>query len=665
MPRFGIGIDTGGTYTDAVLVDLETQAVVAHSKALTTRHNLFLGIDRALSGVLSGDPSTVQLVSLSTTLATNALVEGQGAPVCLLLLGYGGVARASEQLALDLGTDACAMIRGGHDIDGQEQDPLDLESARSAIRRYAPSVRAFAVSGYFGTRNPDHEEIVRALVHDMTGVPATTGHELTQELDAIRRAMTAALNARLIPLIGDLIGAVELALSGRGIAAPLMIVKGDGSLMLSSVARDRPIETVLSGPAASVVGARHLARTTNGVIADMGGTTTDIAFIQNGQPRLSRQGTYVGPWHTMVEAIDIHTVGLGGDSLIDLEADGSLRIGPRRVLPLCALAEQYPGVEGELSRALARADSGAKDVEFLIIGRPHDDLPLPDAVARLLQRLQAGPVSRRKADELLRYPALHRPMLDTLERQGILVRSSLTPTDAAHVAELHREWPVEPALLGFGIRARELGTTPGDLALRVLEATSVRLAQEIARKAWDDDSNGDRRSTALSSAVLERLINPIRPSRLRFVPQLATSVIGLGAPARAYFPRASSILAAELELPELGPVANAIGAIVGSVVARSRAEIVPDAGDRGFLVRSASGVTAWPTLEDARAYARARVEEEAIANAHSAGSVTPTVTVSETEQSAPVGHGYRGEVLVSSSLTAEAIGRPRLAMEKA
>ncbi len=192
--------------------------------------------------------------------------------------------------------------------------------------------------------NPAHELQVRELVRQLTGLPVTCGHELTSNLHAPRRALTAALNARLIPYIEQLIASVRQILAEKNIRAPLMVVKGDGSLMDARVAIERPVETILSGPAASVVGARYLCGEGDVLVVDMGGTTTDIALLQDGRPALSLEGATVGGWRTMVEAIAVHTSGLGGDSEVTFDVDDGMLVGPQRVVPLSLLAHQYPHV---------------------------------------------------------------------------------------------------------------------------------------------------------------------------------------------------------------------------------------------------------------------------------------------------------------------------------
>jgi len=199
-----LGIDTGGTYTDAVLLDDE-RGILATAKALTTKHELSIGIREAIEAVLPTPPVEISMVSLSTTLATNAVVEGQGSPVCSLLLGYDPETLDDVGIERIVARENIVFLRGGHTGTGEELAPLDMEGAEEAIRRLSPRVSAFAVSGFFGVRNPTHELRVRQLARDLTGLPVTCGHELTTHLNAPRRALTVAMNARLIPLLSDLV----------------------------------------------------------------------------------------------------------------------------------------------------------------------------------------------------------------------------------------------------------------------------------------------------------------------------------------------------------------------------------------------------------------------------------------------------------------------------
>ena len=259
-----LGIDTGGTYTDAALVDHDTGRVLCAAKALTTRRDLSIGIGEAMDAVLqrpeAAGAGPVGIVAVSTTLATNAIVEGQGSRVCLVLIGYDPELIHQYGFEHELVTDDVVYIDGGHDIHGDAVTALDEGGLRQAVLARKDQVDAFGVSSYFGVRNPEHEIRASSLIEELTGLPVTCGHELTTRLNSVRRATTVALNARLVPLLRELIDTLRHSLAERQIVAPLMVVKGDGSLVRAEWAMQRPIETILSGPAASAVGAWHLAQ---------------------------------------------------------------------------------------------------------------------------------------------------------------------------------------------------------------------------------------------------------------------------------------------------------------------------------------------------------------------------------------------------------------------
>ncbi len=314
---YSLGIDTGGTFTDAVLVDAGRQ-VVAAAKNLTTPFDLSIGIGGALDRLPPQLLTQVAMVSLSTTLTTNSVVEGKGAPVCVLLAGYDATQIKSSGLVELLGMDAIVSLPGGHDAGGYPLQPIDEALTRDAITRQAPRVSAFAVSAGFGVRNPAHELQIRALVESLCDKPVTCGHELASSLGAPRRALTAALNARMVSHVKALIEAVRQTLALHRIDAPLMMVQGDGSLVNVARALRRPVGTVLSGPAASVLGACALSGHADAIVADMGGTTTDIAVVRGGRPELSFDGAMVGQWRPMVEAVKVYAIGLGGDSEVRL-----------------------------------------------------------------------------------------------------------------------------------------------------------------------------------------------------------------------------------------------------------------------------------------------------------------------------------------------------------
>ena len=321
MTAILLGVDTGGTYTDAVLI--RGEAVLAKAKALTTRHDLADGIGAAVARVLEVakvSADRVAMASLSTTLATNALVEGQGGRIGLVYIGFAAADLETHGISAALGGDPVLVLGGGHTHAGAEAAPLDLDALEGWAKKQ--DVSAFAVASSFAVRNPAHELAAKEMLRQVTGRPVTASHELSAKLGGPKRALTALLNARLVGLTHHLIARAEETLRAQGIDAPMMVVRGDGALISAAQAMERPIETILSGPAASIVGARWMTGARDALVSDIGGTTTDIALLRDGVPQIDPEGARVGPYRTMVEAVAMRTHGLGGDSEVRVITEG-------------------------------------------------------------------------------------------------------------------------------------------------------------------------------------------------------------------------------------------------------------------------------------------------------------------------------------------------------
>ncbi len=679
-----LGIDTGGTYTDAALVEHDSGRVLCSAKALTTRRDLAMGIGAAIDAAFgqpgAPQPGEVGFVALSTTLATNAIVEGQGSPVCLVLIGYDPDLIRQYRFEDDLVTDDVVYIAGGHDIHGDEAQPLDEEGLRHAVLACRARVEAFAVSGYFGVRNPAHEERARELIETLTGLPVTCGHDLTTRLNSVRRATTVALNARLVPLLRELISTLRHTLAGRDIKAPLMVVKGDGSLVRAEWALRRPIETILSGPAASAVGAWHLASLDprpagaglqdGGLWAvDIGGTTTDIAALRGGRPRLSPEGAQVGRWRTMVEAVDVHTVGLGGDSHVRVDASRRLLIGPQRVIPLSLLANEHPEVAEDL-RAQAVVPPRDEVVAQFLVARRQPSRPLEGEEAALMARLARGPASLASIVREARYGALLLRRIEHLVAERLVLRAGFTPTDALHALGHLDLWDGEAAGLGAQILAAQARCPVADFCHQVVEGVSRRAAAALVSKVLSDEAHlprWDQEPTA--SLLLERALGdgdgpePGLACELR----LRHPLVAIGAPVEAYMPRVAQRLHTGLIIPPHAEVANAVGAVAGGVVQRQRVLITPlEAGTRGgFTVRLhlPDGVRDFHDVETAVTYARKRMEAWMDDLAHQVGGAQVEVQMAREDRSVPVKAGWGDRLYLGTELIFTAVGRPSPALE--
>ena len=702
-----LGIDTGGTYTDAVLVDQSTGVALAGAKALTTYHDLSIGIGEAVVAAFDGQsisPADVELVGLSTTLATNAIVEGRGSPVCLILIGYDPDLIRQYGFERDLVTEDVVYLHGGHDGEGEEVEPLDEAAAREAILARRDRVDAFAVSGYFGVRNPVHELRVRALIEQLTAsaggqpLPVTCGHELTTRLNSVRRATTAALNARLIPLLRELISTVRRTLDDLGIVAPLMVVKGDGSLVRAEWAMRRPIETILSGPAASVVGAGHLAvggdpscsaalsrsaqapavdQRQSVWVVDVGGTTTDIAALRDGRPRLNPEGAQVGAWRTMVEAIDAYTVGLGGDSLVYVDAEGRLNIGPRRVVPLCLLASTHDGFLDQLRRqAQVRQREGLIAQFALAQRRPAPGISEDDRA--LLDYLRGGPQSLTALLDMLRYGALAMRRIERLEARRLIQRAGFTPTDALHVLGRFECWDAEASRIGAELLAEEFNLSPRAFCEWVVANVSNRVSTALVSKVLGDEAGMlDGSTTRLSlpksglteiwerepsaAALLARALGEVPESDLDCRLTLRHAIVAVGAPVEAYLPRVAQQLGTELIVTPNADVANAVGAVAGSVVQELRVYVRPIDGNQRFRLHLPDGVRDFSSVEESVAYAHRVVPDQLRVLARQAGADHVEMRTDRVDERAPVRATWGQEIYLGTQLTFTAVGRPRSA----
>ncbi|MGE0283755.1 MAG: hydantoinase/oxoprolinase N-terminal domain-containing protein [Rhizobiaceae bacterium] len=663
-----LGIDTGGTYTDAVLWADEAGGkgkILAKAKALTTRHDLAVGIGGAVDAVLKAskaDVSAIKLVSMSTTLATNALVEGQGGRVALVMIGFSEADASRDGLKAALGSDPVVFCPGGHDVHGNETR-MDLSELENALPALEKSVSGFAVCAYFSTRNPAHELAALQLIRDRTHLPATASHQLTSKLGGPRRALTTLLNARLVSMIDRLIEATQGFLASRGIEAPLMVVRGDGALVSAAFARERPIETILSGPAASLVGARHLTGLNNAVVSDIGGTTTDVAVLDKGRPRLDPEGATVGGFRTMVEAVAMRTFGLGGDSEVSLE-EGALepriRLGPRRLVPLALAGQQHAAVVlPELERQLNASNPGRLDGRFAFrTGAPqHLEAGLDANEAKLFAAIAAEP---RSLDRLLTSNA-QSATLSRLVGRGLVHIVGFTPSDAAHVLGLQANWNAETARLGAELFARRrdgrgqpVAPNPEHLARRVLDTLTRASADVILETAFAED--GLDGAAMAGHALIERAIEG-RSGIARLAVSLDRPVVGLGASASLHYAGLPMLLNADCIMPPDADVANALGAVVGHVRVSAAARVSQPV-EGLFRLNSDDGVRDFHNEADALREADSVVRRLVAARAVIAGANDPEIVVEQDIRTSAI---EDQRMFIEADVVAVASGRPAIA----
>ena len=350
-----LGIDAGGTHTDAVLLREEYAGrwhLAAAAKVRTNHADLPATIRQALDALRSEaqatgcekDLDTAASVSIGATLAVNALVQGRADTVGLALAAGPGL--RPERFAL--GEHVC-IVPGGLDHRGTEVSPLDLTPLTHAAAQWAQQgVDAIACVSKFSPREPAHEKRMAVAAHTASGLPVSMGHSFSGQLNFPRRIATAYFNAAVANLQNTFLDAVEAALAGAGISAAPRLLKADGGAMPLVVARQSPVQSILSGPAASVMGVMALCPTSAedcALLLDMGGTTTDMALLLYGSPVMERDGMSLLGRRTLVRALACHSIGVGGDSCLRPVRQGDsllVAVGPERYGPAAAFGGQRP-----------------------------------------------------------------------------------------------------------------------------------------------------------------------------------------------------------------------------------------------------------------------------------------------------------------------------------
>ncbi|WP_164661414.1 hydantoinase/oxoprolinase family protein [Tropicibacter sp. Alg240-R139] len=662
-----LGVDTGGTYTDAVLIRDERD-VIASAKSLTTRTDLAIGVGKAIKSVLAqADVSAdqVTLASLSTTLATNALVEGQGGRVALIYIGFREQDLEKHGLSDALKGDPALVIAGGHSHAGSEKAPLDVATLEAFIDANS-GISGYAVAAQFATRNPAHELEAARIITERTGVPVTCSHQLSAKLNGPKRAVTAVLNARLIGMIDRLIGRAQDTLVDLGITAPMMVVRGDGALMSAEQARERPIETILSGPAASIVGACWLTDTENALVSDIGGTTTDVALIKDGKPAIDPAGARVGGFRTMVEAVAMRTSGLGGDSQVHVVSEGlsgGVFLGPRRVVPVSLIAFEAPEVVHDvLDMQLHSPTPGEHDARFarIVPGVPVDGVGDREAV--LIERLGDRVVP---LDQVLRTRMEH-GTLGRLVDRGIVQVSGVTPSDASHVLGRLETWDTAAAEKALELFARKrvgtgdrIAASPRDMARIIVDQLTEQTALTLLETAFAEEAEdfGVPPEQLARHVLLQKGLSNHR-GLLALEASLNVDVVGLGASAPSYYPAVGERLRCNMILPEHAGVANAVGAVVGRVTFR-RSGTVTSPSEGRYRVHLETGPQDFTESDAALTLLETVLRQEAEGEAKAAGAADIRVLVERDIRTARI---EARDVFVEGMLTVEASGRPRVAV---
>ncbi len=594
-----LGLDTGGTFTDLVFISDEDNKVLAKGKTPTIHNNLVKTIENGMDIILEKiEASAVRSFSIATTLATNAIVENRTRPTALILIGY------DEDIVLDavnenaFNTEFVYMAEGGHDNWGNEKRPLDTEKIKEIVSEFPANIEAVAVSGYFSVRNNAHEnaavEIIKAMRPELF---ITCGYDLSTELNAIKRATTAVLNAGLIPITIEFFDAVQFACRSRNINSEINVVKGDGSIAAIEWARLYPVEMILSGPAGSACGAQFLRgsreKDRDSWVIDIGGTTTDIIRLdENGRPVLLESGITVAGHKTLTRAIDIYTFGLGGDSRVLLNREKDISLDSRRVIPVCRLAEKYPKVIKELK--LLKRKNYDEEPLFILTKTGESDGEFEQSIA---ESIAAGPRSLNRILEAVRNKSIYRNAVRNMYEKGYIEYASFTPTDALNVSgELDMGNTEASALaaeiMADGVRYEDAQAVAEEVRRQVIYS----ICMELEKRNFESyEINLDTGSTETIKYALG-----IQNSKQKLLElYLNADLIGVGAPSWAFLPEAGKFVNETAVLPEHAEVAGAVGAAMGSFFLSYAIDIIPVQGGDGYRVHYPAGIADFDDAETA------------------------------------------------------------------
>jgi len=644
--KIGIGIDTGGTYTDAVVYNFETQTILGTAKSLTTKNDLSIGILGAIDGLSADLTKQAKIISLSTTLATNACVEDKSGLAKLIF--FGGDRKIIDEIGGEYGlppSDDMHIQESYTKFSGVTEREPDWELFSRQIENGFDHLDGVGIIEMNAMRNGAVvEKKAKAIFQEKHNIPVVCSHELFSKLNCLQRGSSTLLNAGLFPIISEFIAAVKKALAIRGIEASLIIVRSDGSLMSEEFATLRPVETLLCGPAASAIGGTRLSDNPNSIIIDMGGTTTDIALVKEGVPVTVIDGVSIGKWKTFVDGLYVKTIGLGGDSAIHYAGE-ELYLEEYRVTPLCVAAEKYPSIIDGLKGLLPKKHTRFLYEHYMLVKDISDNARYTDEEKIFCDKIKEKPLLITEAAEAVG-KEIYTLNVSRLVKDGIVQICGLTPTDIMHIKGDFSQYCTEASLLGAKFAAFNLGMSVEELCDLAYYEVKRKLHLNIV-KVMLENKYPDYKRAGIDTGI-ERYINynyeaaktgnrdPLFDSMIR----TEYSLVGIGAPIHVFLDDVAKILGTHAVIPEHYEVANALGAVMGSVSASYSIEIRPNYSDTeailGYTVYGSDGVKVLKTMDEAEEYAIQQAKEGAESEAVKRGATGAlTVTTDIQRHDAP------------------------------
>ena len=665
--KLGIGIDTGGTYTDAVLYNFDDKSILGTAKALTTKQDLSVGILEAIDGLPAKLIKKAELISLSTTLATNACVEDTGGRAKLIF--FGGDEKVVDELGSSYGlppSNDMYIQESFSTFSGETTREPDWPLFCKALEEGFDGFDGVGIVEMNAMRTGAAvEKKAKALFQSKHDIPVVCGHELFSELNCLQRGASTLLNAGLFPVIREFLLAVKKALALRDIYATLVIVRSDGSLMSEAFAAVRPVETLLCGPAASAIGGTQLTNNQNSIIVDMGGTTTDIALVKEGVPVTATDGVSIGKWKTFVDGLYIKTFGLGGDSAIHY-AEKRLYIEDYRITPLCIAAAKYPSIVNNLKKLQPRTHTHFLYEHYMLMKDISGHPRYTAEEKALCHALKDRPLLRADAAAAVGKDiyTLHAARLI---KDGIVQLCGLTPTDIMHINGDFTTYCADASRLAAEFAARNLAVPVDEFCRLSYDEVKRKLYVNIV-KALLENTDRTYMKNGVSSDILqfaeknfEAAKSGNRDPLLSTLFQTDYALVGIGGPIHIFLADVARMLGTCAIIPEHFRVANALGAIIGSVSAVRDVRIKPNLITEGYTVFGNNENRVCETIEEATAFALSEAEtgakEEAIKRG-ATGKLTITTDIQKEEAVT-----RDGSLHLSTIVKARAVGAIEFSVE--
>ncbi len=653
--KIGIGIDTGGTCTDAVVYDFYEKKILASAKALTTKDDLSVGITNALKRLPKEFLKLAKIVSLSTTLATNACVENKGGRAKVIFAGID-----KEHLSFInkeyINQDNSFVLESKTSYKGEIIKEPDFNCFENTVEDLFGDCCAVGIVEKFAVKTGGVlEKKIGKIIKNELDIPAISANKMFSSLDMIKRGETVLLNAKLIPIITEFIDAVKKSLEELEIDANIAIMRSDGSLMSESTALKRPIETIISGPVASLIGAVNIFGISDFLVVDMGGTTTDISFYENSSPNFIEDGVKIGNWDTFVKGIFVDTFGLGGDSEVSVE--NKLEIEDKKAIPFCLLCEKYPDVLEKL-KSMYQSEKAIKEFPKLYVLQKKLDLSLyTELEQEIIKSLENSPKTLSEISEYIG-KRISKSSITKLIDETVVMVSSITPTDIMHVLGDYCEHDKKASVYAVKIAAKVLAKSEDficseiyNLVKKKLYINIVRILLEKELESFDFNANKE-----MIIRAYEDSRNGKKNSLIKFTCPI--TLVCAGAPTHIFLKDVGEYLGADVLHSDYSKVANALGAVSSNITTTFTAFVRYDNNKDEYVVYGESEKFFTKDLDLAKEKAIKIANENAVKLALEYGCGTDIKTeISEEEKDAISSHG---KIFIEYRATAKAVGKLKI-----